>query len=186
MEQENNTDIPAKETAENNPGTQAGKNNDAKIPTPRFNEVVSERNVLREQVAELKDKFSKVEADQKKAHETGLKEKEEYKILYEEQGTELDKYKTKAEAWDTYEADRRKALIGKLPENRQEFGADMSLAKLEKFTEQELTAPPKTNAGRPGNASAEFGGYSSLEEFAIKDPIGCEKYLQQSTPGYIR
>ena len=34
--------------------------------------------------------------------------------------------------------------------------------------------------------TGDYGGYKSWEEFAMKDPVGAEKQLRESTPGYIR
>ena len=80
----------------------------------------------------------------------------------------------------------------KLPEGKREFGEGMELSKLQKFVETEVQAvnpnAGKTSSQRQGVTpnGGEFGGYGSYEEWASKDPVGCEKHLEQSTIGFIK
>ena len=37
-----------------------------------------------------------------------------------------------------------------------------------------------------GVAAGEFGGYTTVEEFAQKDPRGFEAHLQDNVKGYIK
>ena len=79
----------------------------------------------------------------------------------------------------------------KLPEGKREFGEGMDLSKLQKFVEAEVQAvnsnAGKTNSARQGvNPAGEFGGYSSMEEWSMKDPISCDKFLTETVKGYQR
>ena len=43
---------------------------------------------------------------------------------------------------------------------------------------------PTETLGQARVPNAEFGGYSSLREFAANDPKGCDEYLQGNVAGY--
>ena len=68
----------------------------------------------------------------------------------------------------------------------------MSLQDLEEFVDIESaslnkgTGMDSSRVGAKPQDSGEFGGYSSIEEFAMRDPKGCETYLANSTKGYIK
>jgi len=50
-----------------------------------------------------------------------------------------------------------------------------------------IAVPPAVSrVGAKPQDSGEFGGYSSMQEFAMRDPKGCEAYLENSTQGYIK
>ena len=110
-------------------------------------------------------------------------------MLITELKQKLETATEKADHWTTYQEDRRATLTEKLPENRREFTEGMDLTKLEKFVDSEVQSANanKTNSARQGvNPSGEFGGFKSYEEWAMKDPAGCEAYLQNSTDGFIK
>ena len=65
---------------------------------------------------------------------------------------------------------------------------DLSLDKLEKFAKRVgQTNTVGTPNQRPANSTkgtGDFGGYSSMEEWAIKDPKGCDEHLSNHVKGY--
>ena len=70
----------------------------------------------------------------------------------------------------------------------KEIADGMPLAKLEKFANRvSQTNTVGTPNQRPANSTkgtGEFGGYSSMEEWAMKDPKGCDEHLTNNVAGY--
>ena len=68
----------------------------------------------------------------------------------------------------------------KLSETDREFGEGMALVKLQKFVESKVQTNPnagKIDASRQGvnPKVGEFGGYTSHQEWATKDPAGYQR-----------
>ena len=189
MSEENKTNQ-VEETNATNPSTDASKNND--IPYSRFQEVVSEKNTLKDQVAKMSERLNEIDAENKAKREERMKKNEEYTTLLAEKDAEIEKYKGTANKWNEYETNRRDALVNRLPENKQKFVSSMSLQDLEEFVDIESaslnkgTGMDSSRVGAKPQDSGEFGGYSSIEEFAMRDPKGCEAYLEGNTKGYIK
>ena len=76
---EENTTTQAEGNSETNQSTQA--KNDNMIPQSRLNEVISERNELRNQIGNLNQKFDGIQADQKAKREESMKKNDEWKTL---------------------------------------------------------------------------------------------------------
>ena len=130
---------------ETNPSTDASKNND--IPYSRFQEVNSEKNELKIQVAKMQERLNEIDASNKAKREERMKKNEEYTTLLAEKDAEIEKLSASANKGTGIDSSR----VGAKPQD-----------------------------------SGEFGGYSSMEEFAMRDPKGCEAYLESNTKGYIR
>ena len=178
------------ETNATNPSTDASKNND--IPYSRFQEVNSEKKELKSQVAKMQEQLNEIDASNKAKREERMKKNEEYTTLIAEKDAEIEKLSGFKTQWNDYEANRRDALQTKLPENKQKFASTMSLTDLEEFVDIEAvnankgTGIDSSRVGAKPQDSGEFGGYSSMQEFAMRDPKGCETYLENNTKGYIK
>ena len=160
---------PGEVNTETNAGTES-VNNDM-IPKARLDEVIGQRNNNQATIDELNAKIKKFELSQESAREEKLKAK-------------LEKADAKAGQWDTYQADRRQALTEKLPENVRYVADEIqNLTSLEKFVEDQTANANanKINSQRAGvQPGGDFGGYSSWEEYAMKDPKGCSAALNGS------
>ena len=169
-----------------NPSTDASKNND--IPYSRFQEVNTAKKEAESKMTEMQERLDAIDAENKAKREERLKKNEEYTTLIAEKDAEIDKYKGTANKWNEYETNRRDTLIGKLPENKQKFVSSMSLTELEEFVDIETANTNKgtgMDSSRAGAKPAtEFGGYASMEEFASKDPKGCDEFLSNNVQGY--
>ena len=174
----------------NNPSTDASKNND--IPYSRFQEVNTQKKELQDQVAKMQEQLNTIDADSKAKREERMKNNEDYKTLLTEKDAEIEKLSGYKTQWNDYEASRRDALQSKLPENKQKFASTMNLTDLEEFVDIESanankgTGMDSSRVGAKAQDSGEFGGYSSMQEFAVRDPKGCEAYLESNTTGYIK
>ena len=186
MSEENKTNQ-VEETNATNPSTDASKNND--IPYSRFQEVVSEKNTLKDQVSKMQEQLNTIDADNKSKREERMKKNEEYTTLLAEKDAEIEKYKGTANKWNDYETSRRDALVNRLPENKQKFVSSMSLQDLEEFVDIETaslnkgTGMDSSRAGAKASGSGEYGGYSSYAEWAEKDPNSYEQANKLANSG---
>ena len=173
-----------------NPSTDASKNND--IPYSRFQEVNTQKKQLQDQNAKLQEQLNTIDAENKAKREERMKKNEDYKTLLAEKEAQIEKLSGYKTQWNEYEANRRDALQSKLPENKQKFASTMNLTDLEEFVDIETanlnkgTGMDSSRVGAKAQDSGEFGGYSSMQEFAMRDPKGCEAYLESNTTGYIK
>ena len=178
--------VQSNENAVNKPNTEVSKNND--IPYDRFQEVNAQKNDWKAQAESANTKLAEIEAKNAKAREAKMVENEEFKALLAEKDATISKLTEVQTQWNTYQEETRTNLMDKLPENKREFADGMDLSKLQKFVETEVQSPVnagKTNSARQGvNPSGEFGGYSSMEEWSMKDPTGCDKFLTETVKGY--
>ena len=183
---ETNTTEQAEANSVTNPSTEADVKNDM-IPKSRLDEVIGQRNDANTRIEKLEATINEFTAKGEQQREDKLKANEQHEVIITELKQKLETVTEKADHWTTYQEDRRATLTEKLPENRREFTEGMDLTKLEKFVDSEVQSANanKTNSARQGvNPSGEFGGFNSYEEWAMKDPAGCEKHLANSVKGY--
>ena len=64
----------------------------------------------------------------------------------------------------------------------------MSLDKLEQYVNKvsNVSAPSTSKARATTGSANDMGGYSSWQEFAVKDPDGASKAIEESTKGFIK
>ena len=173
---------------ETNPTSEGSKNNDA-IPYSRFQEVVSEKNSLKDQVSQMQERLNEIDASNKAKREERMKKNEEYTTLLAEKDAEIEKYKGTADKWNDYETTRRESLVNRLPENKQKFVSSMSLSDLEEFVDIETsnlnkgTGIDASRVGAKAANSGEFNGYSSYAEWAEKDPNSYEQANKLANSG---
>ena len=172
------------------PSTEASQNNVSDgIPKSRFDEVNTQKNEYKTQNQELQAQLDKIKADQEATRQKQLEKQGEYKTLLDEANLKLEKAQTDVKAWSEYKENKRNSLMEQLTDDSDKSIADgLSLDKLELYVNKvtKVNTLP-TNTSRAGNTpQGEFNGYSSIQEFAMKDPQGAEKYLEQNTEGYIK
>ena len=175
----------------NQPSTEAGKNNVSEgIPQSRFNEVNTQKNEYKSQVSELQSQLDKFKADQEAARQKQLEKQGEYKTLLDEAYAKLEKSSVVVKEYEEYKTNKRTSLMEKLTEDTDKSIADgLSLDKLELYVNKVTkNSSVPTNTSRPasGQPTGDFGGYDSIQEYAMKDPKGAEKYLEQNVTGYIK
>ena len=129
------------------------------IPQSRFNEVVGERN-------ELRDRISKLESSQKEAREKELEKQGEYKTLLAESKVRMAELETKANQLDTYESQRRESIYSKLSDDQKKVADNIPLLNgLEVYAEQTISQTI-TNTAEPGRGPS---GEVNRNEFRQKD-----------------
>ena len=186
MEKES-TQANNEQTLSTNDSTEAVDKN---VPYDRFSEVNTQKNDALKQVDSLQAQLDKMNQANKTKQEEELAKQGEYKQLLDNTKKELEGFKTKADQWDSYQTNRRTSLMEKLTDDTSKSIAEgLSLDKLEMYVDNEVAKvnAPSTSTARAANGKTDdFGGYDTIEEFAMANPIEAEKYLQRTTKGYIK
>ena len=169
----------AEGNSETNPSTQADKND---VPYGRFQEVNHKMRNFESELQKEREENAKLKAEREEARQNALKEKDEYKTLYNEGESKWLKTEEQNKVLQSDLNSFREGLINQVPEERRYVTENMSIANLQKFVQDEqLTVNAnKTDSSRAGTtAKGDFGGYSSWEEFAVRDSEGAEKALNE-------
>ena len=187
MSEENKTETqPSEENAVNNPSTEAKDNN---VPYDRFQEVNQTKNDLAGQVGKLQAQIEKMNQNNKDKAQAKLVEDGKLQEALDIVTKERDSYKVKSDEYDTYQTDKRENLMSKLTDDEDKsIAEDLSLGKLETYVNRvtNVNAPSTSQARATSGQAGVMGGYSSWEEFAIKDPKGAEKAIEAETKGFIK
>ncbi len=96
--------------------------------------LIAESKKYRKRSQDAEARLAKLESQLAKAEEAKLKEKEDFKTLYEKTAGEMEKYKTQADKWTSYETAKREALLNSVPEEERETMSKLDLETLEFVT----------------------------------------------------
>jgi len=182
MSEENVTQT-TEDTQDNNNSTQADNKN---VPYDRFAEVNQAKNDLAGQVGKLQAQIDKMNQTTKQQQEAKMVEDGKLKEALNIVQKERDEFKTQSEQWNTYQANKRESLMGKLTDDDDKSIADgLSLDKLEKYVSKvvNVSAPTTSSARATTGKAGDMGGYSSYSEWASKDPKGYEESKKQINSG---
>ena len=181
------TQTTPEETQANNPSTEAGEKN---VPYDRFQEVVSSKNEMANQIGKLQAQIDKMNQTSKQQQEAKMVEDGKLKEALDIVSKERDTFKTEADKWNTYQTDKRESLMSKLTDDTHKSIAEGlgDLNKLETYVGSvtNVNAPSTSTARATTGSAGEMGGYSSWEEFAMKDPKGAGAAIEESTKGFIK
>ena len=186
MSEENNVTQTTEEPQVKNQSTEADNKN---VPYDRFAEVNTAKNDALSQIGKLQAQIDKMNSTQKQQKENKLVEDGKLKEALGIVTKERDDFKAQADQWNTYQTDKRETLMGKLTDDDDKSIADgLSLDKLEKYVVKvtNVNAPSTSTARATTGSAGDMGGYSSWQEFAMKDPKGAEEAIQGSTKGFIK
>ena len=101
---------------------------------PESGALVAESKKYRKRAQDAEARLEKLESKLAKAEEAKLKEKEDFKTLYEKKSSEMETYKAKADKWASYETAKREALLNSVPEDEREAMSKLELETLEYVT----------------------------------------------------
>tara|TARA_R100000700_G_scaffold37409_1_gene47558 strand:- start:2011 stop:2586 length:576 start_codon:yes stop_codon:yes gene_type:complete len=172
------------------PSTEASQNNVSDgIPKSRFDEVNTQKNEYKTQNQELQAQLDKIKADQEATRQKQLEKQGEYKTLLDEANLKLEKAQTDVKAWSEYKENKRSTLMEQLTDDSDKsIAGDLSLEKLElyvnKINQGNNSLPTNNARAASQQPQGEFGGYDTIQEFAMKDPEGADKYLADNVKGY--
>ena len=106
--------------------------------------LIAESKKYRKRSQDAEAELAKIRESLKKTEENKLKQKEEYKTLYEEVSSENESLKSTAEKWTKYEQAKRTSLLEQHPEGERDSLVDLPLDALELVTNKINSA--KANA----------------------------------------
>ena len=111
---------------------------------------IAESKKYRKRAQDAETRLAEFEKKLAKAEEGKLKEKEEFKTLYEKASSELEGLSANAEKWAKYEEGKRASLLEAHPEDDREHLSSLDLETLEYVTSKINNV--KVNAPEaPGN-----------------------------------
>lgn len=130
------------------------------VPISRLNEVISERNELRQSLESFKAK----EEEERRAK---LQEEEKWQELNADLANEIESYKPYKERWEAMDARLREGALAQLPESKREKFANVDtevlLSIVEEFTEVEKQNPPDRKGSIPTKNTADWTSMSGEE-----------------------
>ena len=187
MSDKNESQINSDNNTVKNDSTEAVEKN---VPYDRFTQVNQAKNDAMEHIGKLQAQLDKVSADNKSKAEAKMVEDGKLKEALDIVKQERDSFKTQSEQWNKYQTDKRESLMSKLTDDTDKSIADglNDLSKLETYVNRVVNVGgPSTSQARATSGTAgEMGGYSSWEEFAMKDPKGAEKAIAANTTNFIK
>ncbi|HCI71783.1 MAG TPA: hypothetical protein DHV30_14800 [Balneola sp.] len=138
---EENIKIEAQEEGVKEPQDTKVVEKDKSVPFSRFNEVIAERNKLREDMESLNKEKELARAEK-------LEKDGEYQTLLAEERQKAkdleEKYNSTNETLTRYETDERNRLLSKLPEDRREKYESVDISTLRNMIE-DFGEQPKPN-----------------------------------------
>ena len=186
MSEENNVTQTPEDTQANNNSTQA---EDKNVPYDRFAEVNTAKNDALNQIGKLQAQIDKMNQTNKDKEQAKLVEDGKLQEALGIVTKERDDFKTQAEQWNQYQANKRETLMNQLTDDTDKSIADgLSLDKLEKYVAKitNVNAPSTSTSRAATGKNADLLGYDSIEELAAHNPLEAEKYLKNNVKGYIK
>ena len=112
---------------------------------------IAESKKYRKRAQDAETRLAKLEKSLAKAEETKLKEKEDFKALYEKVSSDNSNLTANAEKWGKYEETRRTSLLENHPEEDRERLSSLDLDTLEYVTSKINNIKPNAPevAGNP-------------------------------------
>tara|TARA_R100000700_G_C3174497_1_gene149142 strand:- start:2137 stop:2733 length:597 start_codon:yes stop_codon:yes gene_type:complete len=183
----------AEGNSETNPSTQADEKQENPLhKNPRFKELIGQKNQWKDEAIETKRELSEYKAKEKAEQEKLLKEKGEFQTILDRKEAEIVSLTKSVKQWDEYKTARSQSHLEELSEDKREIYSALPFDKAEKFYEMEKAKSDTQNAGKTDpsragtTAKGEFGGYSSMTDWALKDPDGYEKANTVQTSGGVK
>ena len=175
-----------------NDSTKAETNDRYKdVPDSRFEEVVAQKNKLKNEANEYKTKLEKFQSDQEAARKKDLEKQGEYKTLLDEANAEIKRLSKVDKEYSEYKTNKRASIMETIVNDEDKAIAEgLSLDKLEMFakrvTQTNTLGTPNQRPANSTKGTGEFGGYSSYQEWAEKDPDDYVKNNQTNSAKGIK
>ncbi len=182
--QNEQTVSPGEQTAQTDQ-TDQSNTNDTNWKSLHENEVDYNKK-LRGKNQELQSKLEQFEKDKAASRQKKMEEAGEFKTILTEKDQHIESLTKKAGEYDNYLNTRKSELLESFSEDDREQFNHLSLSDIEKLSKRLNTQSsnvPNVPEGRDAKLG-EFGGYSSMEEWSMKDPKGCDKFLTETVKGY--
>ena len=119
------------------------ENHATETPHPSPNEeLIAESKKYRKRAQDAESRLAKLEKQFAKQEEVKLKEKEDFKTLYEQASSKIENLTQTANKWNEYEGTRRTSLLEKHPEEDRERLSSLDLDTLEYVTNKIQNVKP--------------------------------------------
>ena len=115
---------------------------EAQTEKPDVGALIAESKKYRSRAQDAEARIMEMEKKFKKAEESKLKEKEDFKTLYEKVSSENEANASKVEKWTKYEETRRASLLEQHPEEDRESLVNLPLDTLEFVTNKIKNSKP--------------------------------------------
>ena len=156
------------ETASESPATETANHD-------QVSELIAESKKYRKRSQEAEARLAKYEKAKSQAEEDRLKEKEEFKTLYEQASSKVESLTTNAEKWNKYEETKRVSLLENHPEDERDSLSKLDLETLEYVTSKinnvKPNAPEVVGTSRSSSAHKDFTKMSDKEKRDSWDDI---------------
>ena len=129
---------------------------------------IAESKKYRKRAQDAEAQLGKLKKSLAKAEETKLKEKEEFKTLYEQASSKVESLTTNAEKWNKYEETKRVSLLENHPEDERESLSKLDLETLEYVTNKinniKPNAPEKAGQAKRKGLEKPFSQMTEKEK----------------------
>ena len=159
MSQENSQEV--SETVSEQPTTEMNSN-----PT-EVSSLIAESKKYRKGSQDAESRLEELEKKLASAEEAKLKEKEDFKALYEKVASENESLTANAQKWNKYEDNRRNMLLESVPETEKERLASLDLDTLEYITSKLNSQKP--NAPEVAGSARRYKMDKSLSEMTASE-----------------
>tara|TARA_R100001443_G_scaffold48009_4_gene60448 strand:- start:17072 stop:17590 length:519 start_codon:yes stop_codon:yes gene_type:complete len=132
--------------------------------------LIAESKKYRKRSQDAEARLATLESQLAKAEEAKLKEKEDFKTLYEKTANEMETYKSQADKWTSYETTKREDLLSSVPEEEKEAMSKLDLETLEfvtnKIKNTKPNAPQVVGQTKQPKLEKSFSEMSNAEKSA--------------------
>ena len=130
--------------------------------------LIAESKKYRKRSQDAEARLAKLESQLAKAEEAKLKEKEEYKTLYEQNEAKIESLTKKADKWAKYQEAKTAALLEGVPEDEREALSKLDFETLEyvtnKINNAKSNAPEVIGNARKSDVNKDFSQMSDKEK----------------------
>ena len=148
-------------------------------------ELIAESKKYRKRAQDAESQIGELQKQIEAQENKKLEEEKQFQELANKYKSERDEYSSYKDKYTSLVEQRKNSLLSRLPEDQHNKFKDKDLDVLEFMVDQLKTKAPEPSARNlVGTKGTEFGGYESLEEYAVKDPKGAEEYLRKNVKGF--
>ncbi len=139
--------------------------NDTKSTESNDNsELIAESKKYRHRSQAAEVKVAELEAEIKGFADDKLKEKEEFKTLYEKTLAENEQNKALADKWNNFEATKREELLSKLPEDEKGVWEKADLNLLDKYVSKSVKPNNPDHIQTQARKTNEVGDWKKMSK----------------------
>ena len=147
--------------------------NDTKNEESNSNsELIAESKKYRHRSQAAEAKVAELEAKINGFADDKLKEKEEFKTLYEKTLAENEQNKVLADKWNNFEATKREELLSKLPEDEKGVWENADLNLLDKYVSKSVKPSNPNHVQNQTRKTNEVGDWKKMSKEQLRGNWG--------------